>query len=191
MQGGAGLTRLERFEFVSRHSRSMCASIVDSFERFQQRRARKEALLEAPMRSCVRIAPLDEESYRRAREKRPATSSAIETAERTAWRRTFAQRRELRRLFSEAAPSSLRGDFGNEQTHSRLSGTGTHRAQGRCVTRRLPTRCRQWSLRARRHRIATSSFPSGWRPRSISRASMTKSPPGERIGVPPLCSPSA
>ena len=45
--------------------------------------------------------------------------------------------------------------------------------------------------RARRERIAISSLSSGWRPRSISRASMTKSPPGERMGVPPRRSPSA
>lgn len=57
MRGGAGLTRLERFEFVSRGPRSMRPSIVDSSERFRLRRAREKTLFKALTRQDRAFVP--------------------------------------------------------------------------------------------------------------------------------------
>jgi hypothetical protein len=78
-------------------------------------------------------------------------------------------------------PTMAGGRAPRNRTEDYEIGRGT----GRRSLRAVSANC------ARRRRIAIRSASSGWRPRSISRASMTKSPPGERIGVPPLFSPSA
>lgn len=95
---------------------------------------------------------------------RPGTASHVQ------WKRAF---RPARRSVDEGSPQGKKR--GHENATRNQAGL-------------IPSH--QHKLRPCRRRIAISSVSSGCRPRSISRASITKSPPGERIGVPPPRSPS-